>query len=135
MQQERSPSRSELRFFGVVVLALSAVLGALAWWRFDAPGAARALLGVGLGFAVLYQALPPLRIPLWMAWMTLFTPVGRLVSHALLALIYFGLVTPIGLVMRLVGRDRLGLRPGRGAASFWSEHDPASDVGRYFRQT
>jgi hypothetical protein len=135
MQQGRSPSRSELRFFGVVVLGVFAVLGALAWWRFDAPGAARILLGVGLVFAALYQAVPALRVPLWTAWMALFAPVGWLVSHALLALIYFGLVTPIGLVMRLFGRDRLALRSGRGAASYWSEHDPAGDVGRYFRQT
>jgi hypothetical protein len=135
MQQGPSPSRSELRWFGVVVLGVFAVLGALAWWRFDAPGAARILVGVGLGFAALYYALPPLRIPLWMAWMKLFAPVGWLVSHALLALIYFGLVTPMALVMRIFGRDRLALRPGRRAASYWSEHDPAGDVDRYFRQT
>jgi hypothetical protein len=135
VQQERSPSRSELRWFGAVVFGAFALLGAVLAWRFEAPGAARILVGVGLGFALLYQAVPPLRIPLWMAWMTLFAPVGWLVSHALLAVIYFGLVTPLGLVMRLLRRDRLGLRPRRGTTSFWSEHDPASDVGRYFRQT
>jgi hypothetical protein len=135
MQQERSPSRSELRWFGVVVLAVFAVLGGLAWWRLDAPGAARVLLGAGVSVAALYYLIPPLRVPLWMAWMKLFTPVGWLVSHALLALIYFGLVTPMALVMRLVRRDRLALRRDPQAASFWSEHEPAGDVARYFRQS
>jgi hypothetical protein len=135
MRLEKSPSRSELRWFGALVLGVFAVLGALVGWRFDAPGAGRILLGMGLGFAALYQALPALRVPLWMAWMALFAPVGWLVSHALLAVIYFGLLTPMALVMRLFGRDRLALRAGRGAASSWSEHDPGGDVARYFRQT
>ena len=62
-------------------------------------------------------------------------PIGWAVSHLVLAIIYFLLVSPIGLAMRLFGRDKLELRFEASLPSYWVEHDPGGDTPRYFRQS
>ena len=36
-----------------------------------------------------------------------------------MAVLFFGVLTPIGVVMRISGRDRLRLRPRGDATSYW----------------
>ncbi len=49
---------------------------------------------------------------------------GRVVSPVMSAVIFYGVVTPIGLAMRLAGKDVLRLRRDPGAASYWIVRDP-----------
>ena len=54
---------------------------------------------------VVYYLIPRLRRPLYRGWIYSVIPIGWLVSHLLLIIIYYLLFTPVGLVMRLVGYD------------------------------
>ncbi|MBM4108330.1 MAG: hypothetical protein FJ255_05885 [Phycisphaerae bacterium] len=71
---------------------------------------------------------------LYTGWMYAALPIGWTISHALLALIYYAVLTPIGLVMRLLGNDPMQRRLDRAATTYWSEHRPPTDPKRYFRQ-
>jgi len=129
------PSESDLKWFGVIVLCVFGIIGGIVLWRAESLFAAEILWGVGAALAVLYYAIRPLRRPLYDVWMRAVMPIGIIISHALLGLIYFGIITPIGLLMRLVGRDALQLHLDASADSYWSKHDPGEDRSRYFRQT
>jgi hypothetical protein len=48
----------------------------------------------------------------------------RLVTPVIMALLFFGTVTPIALVLRLLGKDLLRLRLDREADSYWIERRP-----------
>jgi hypothetical protein len=61
-------------------------------------------------------------------------PIGWVVSHVLLALIYFGVLTPIGRIMAVCGYDPMERRFDRAASSYWIEREPNRDASRYFRQ-
>lgn len=64
-----------------------------------------------------YQALLN---PLNKAWFMLGLALGKIVSPIVLGIIFFGLITPIALIARLLGRDELKLkRPKK--SSYWSE--------------
>jgi hypothetical protein len=68
-------------------------------------------------------------------WSLLFLPLAWSVSSLLLVLVYYGVLTPIGLVLRLVGRDPLHREFDRSAASYWVKRDEmAVDPDRYFCQ-
>ncbi len=116
-----------LTFFGI--------LGALALWQFESARAAKILWGTGVVFASVYYVAPPLRRPLHAGWMRAVTPVGWVVSHVVLGFIYYLVITPIGLLMRLLRRDRLQLSSGENATSYWVEHKTSDDPSRYFRQS
>lgn len=51
-------------------------------------------------------------------WMGLGFLLGKVVSPIVMTILFFVLFTPIGLVMKLIGRDELALK-SRGGNSFW----------------
>jgi hypothetical protein len=65
----------------------------------------------------------------YVAW-----PIGFVVSHLVLAAVYYLVLTPVGLVMRLLGYDPMRRGFDREAASYWVERPAAAEPRRYFRQ-
>ena len=65
------------------------------------------------------EALSPLNI----LWMRLGILLGSIVSPIVLGAIFFFVFTPIGLFMRLIGHDELGLRMA-SASSYWKHREP-----------
>ena len=70
----------------------------------------------------------------WIVWMTLVFPIGFVVSHVILLAIWWLVVTPIGLLMRLAGKDPMNRRFDRAAATYWEPYSPHGNKKRYFRQ-
>lgn len=93
-----------------------------------------ALSGVGLIGALLsLLSLDAARL-LYVWWMRASMPIGWTLSHVFLSLAFFGVVTPIGVLMRALGRDPMHRRFDRQATTYWTGHEQASDAKRYFRQ-
>jgi hypothetical protein len=122
-----------LRQFAVLCLL---VFGGMAIWQ----GAVRhhplaaALLGVlALALGSIGWVRPQALRPLFVAWMYAAFPVGWLVAHLLLGMIFFGLFTPLAIVFRIMGRDALMLRRGN-QASYWLPKPQSHDKRRYFSQ-
>jgi hypothetical protein len=70
----------------------------------------------------------------FIAWMVLAFPIGWLVSLVLLLVLFYGIFTPVALVLRLRGRDALRLKRPADLTSFWLGKDTPLDVRSYFRQ-
>ena len=66
--------------------------------------------------------------------MTAAYPIGWLVSHMMLAVIYYLVITPMGLVARMFGWDPIQ-RSKPQAKTNWVEHRSDADPSRYFRQS
>jgi hypothetical protein len=62
-------------------------------------------------------------------------PIGWIVSHLLLGVLFFGLFTPVGLVFKLIGRDALARRYAPERASYWESKPGARDIRSYLRQS
>jgi hypothetical protein len=88
-----------------------------------------ALVGV-----VIYYIVPSLRRPVYVGWMYAVYPIGWTISHVMMIVMFYGVLTPVGLIMRLLGRDPLERAFDRSASTYWIAHDPGSDPERYFRQ-
>ena len=131
----RNPSPRELRWFGAIILAFFAILGAVLLWQLRAIAAARVVWGIGIGLAAVFYAARPMRLPLYLAWMHAVAPLGWVISHLALAIVYFAVISPIATVTRVFRRDKLERRFDESADSYWTPHDPGDDMGRYFRQT
>ncbi len=134
LEINRHPSARELRWFGVLLAAVVALAGGFVYWRLEAPAAARMVWAGGAVLAAIYAAAPPLRRWVWLGWLYAAFPIGWTLSHLVLAATYYLVLTPIGLLLRLVHGDPLDRAPNRSAASYWTARRQVRDVRRYFRQ-
>jgi len=62
--------------------------------------------------------------PLNRGWMKLGELLGRIVSPLVLAVIFFGVFTPVGALMRLFGRDAMARRFAPERKTYWLERHP-----------
>jgi len=103
------PGPRELRVFGAVLLVGFAALGGLAWAK-GRPTAAAVLWALGGVVGVLGLSGTRAAWPAYWAWMGFAFVMGNIMGRLLLGVVYYGLITPMGLTMRLLGRDPLQLR-------------------------
>lgn len=89
-------------------------------------------LGV-LGLSAML-ASRPLAIEVHRFWMDAAKPIGWTVSMALLAMVYFLVIMPIGLALRVFGHDPMQRGFDRERTSYWGEHPPPPEARRYYRQ-
>ena len=134
IELNKNPSPRQLFWFGAMFAMFFGLVGGLIWWRADGRTVAFVLWPVAGFISLTFYVLPPIRKPLYLGWTYLFYPIGWVVTHVLMVLIYYGVFTPIGLLMRLFGHDPLERRLDRAAATYWVDHESGVDPARYFRQ-
>ncbi|MHC4597892.1 MAG: SxtJ family membrane protein [Planctomycetota bacterium] len=130
------PGPGDLRKFGAVLLVGFGVLGAAFYFGWPMKGDSDAATGLwiagatlgGLGLSGTKAALP-----VYWAWMSLAFVMGNVISRVVMILVYIAVVTPMGLFMRVIGRDRLDLR-GPSRDSYWHDLEEEEDLSRYERQ-
>ncbi len=127
-------SDRDLRKFGLMVGGVFAVLGLLFLWRHKAHYPYFLWPGVVL---VLFGAIFPRGLKwIYIAWMSVAFVLGFVMAHVILAVLFYLVITPIGLLARLVGKDFLSLKLDRAAKSYWiprgSKTKSAADYERQF---
>lgn len=123
--------RSSNRSVGLVFAAVFAVVGLAPMLRGDSPRGWAILMTVGLLTVAL--VFPRALGPLARAWLALGLALHAVVGPLVMALVYYTTVTPLGLLLRLAGKDVLRLRLDRAAPTYWIERappGPAADTMR-----
>lgn len=92
-----------------------------------------ALLVLALATAIVTIAKDSWLTPLNRGWMKLGELLGRVVSPIVLGAVFFGLFTPVGLLMRAFGRDAMRRRFEPAARSYWLERDPPGPADDSYR--
>ena len=126
------PTPRMLRQFAAAWLAFFLILSAVALWKRHNPPMSSALAVVALlGIAGLMK--PNLaRVPFIVASCVTY-PIGWLVSQIVLALLFYGVITPIGFFLKIRGRDVLQLRGESKQSSFWIKRGPPPAPDRYLK--
>ena len=77
---------------------------------------------IGLVFLVLGAINSKILNPLKILWIRLGEKLGRVIAPIIMALVYFIVLTPIGLLMRILGKDWLNLKYSK-EKSYWVKKD------------
>jgi hypothetical protein len=110
------------RSFGILFSSVFALLAGLNWWR--GGRAALPLLGFSAASGLVALLRPQWLAPLNKLWMRLALLLNRVVSPVVLAVLYFAVMTPFGLMMRAFGRDPMRRRFEPATASYWIRREP-----------
>jgi hypothetical protein len=123
LDREEEIKVSSDRSFGIVFTLVFLVVGIwqvlaekpLGWYFF-----ASAIL-----FFIVAIAFPSLLGPFNRAWFKFGLLLGQVVNPVILGLVFFLVVTPMGIVRRLLGKDSLHLKPKPNLKSYWIDRNPA----------
>jgi len=131
---DRVPARlspAEGRKFAFTVGIAFAVLGSIVWWRGHLKVAS--VFGALAGLLLLGGlVVPGLMGPVQRAWMGLAHLISKVTTPIFMGVVYFLVITPTSLLMRLFGRVPMRKRTG---ATFWVARAPESsrsDLSRQF---
>jgi large-conductance mechanosensitive channel len=111
------------RSFGLTFVAFFAVVAAWQAWA-GRPVVAMILGGAAASTLLVTLVRPLLLRPLNRAWMKLGALMHAVVNPVVLGAMFFVVIAPIGIVMRLFGRDALRRRLDPHAPSYWVRRDP-----------
>jgi len=117
MSEHATKTVQELRKFGFAFSGGLTLLGSLLLWRGKAP--APWVLGAAAVVLTLALLAPAALRPLEKLLATIFRWVTASLTYVILVLTYYLVVTPIGIIMRLLGKDPLHLKREPSRSSFW----------------
>jgi len=114
-------TRKDLRNFGIIVGIGAFILGAL-FHILHKPGVIYLL---SLSFILILSGfiIPIILIPFQKIWMSFAIVVGWIVSHIILILFFYLIITPIGLLARTFNRDFFQTKINRSATSYWIKRE------------
>ena len=138
------PDRKQLRGFGWISLVAFGAIGTWIFFKHSflsipiAPIAAERtayVLWASAGICALLGLTAPLALrPLFVGLTLVSLPIGFVVSHVIMFVVFYVVLTPVGLVFRLVGYDPLNRKLEPEARSYWVQRKLDQDTKRYFRQ-
>jgi len=129
-----NPSDRELRQFAALWLPLfCAAVAGVVFYRSGSATVPLTMAAGGLLIGLIGAKRVAFIRPVFLGAMLAAYPVGWVVSHALLAVIYYLVVAPMGLLLRLAGYDPLQRRFDRDVATYWEPLDLAPSKRQYFR--
>ena len=112
---------SSNKSFGFVFFAIFLVI---ALWPLLNDGIIRVWsLILSSGFLILSFLNSKILTPLNKLWIRFGILLGKIVSPMVMGIIYFGVVTPIGILMRLFGKDILNLKINKNKKTYWLVRD------------
>ncbi len=131
----RNPTPRQLNQFGFIWLAFLSFFGVMAWFKLDQPNLAKGLWAAAVVVPVAGWLAPAVMRLVFLGMSYAAWPIGFVVSHVILALVYYLVMTPIGLGMRLFGYDPMTRkRDATGESSWIARSGRTRGPESYFRQ-
>jgi hypothetical protein len=131
----KSPSAKTLRLFaGLWFPLFFALVGLRVWHRTGSLAASEVLWGATALVSLACLLFLPLARLVYLGLAAVAFPIGYVLSHVILCLVFYGVLTPIGLIMRASGADSMHRKIDRAAKSYWIARTERVPVDRYFRQ-
>ena len=139
VQLNWKPNPKQLRQFGAIFLVGFVLIGSVKYFwqwewfirRDEKVGLIFIIIGLVIGGIGLTGTR--LALPFYYLWMGIAFVLGNIMSRVIMALIFYGIVTPLGLLARLIGRDKLQLKK-RDTKSYWQDNSLPEEPEKYERQ-
>ena len=110
--------KSDLRKFGITIGVILLVIAGFLFWK--EKESFQILFTFGVTLCILGIAIPFILKPIYWVWMIFATILGWIMTRVILSLLFYIIVTPIGLILRFFGKQFLELRWDKSKGSYWN---------------
>ena len=111
----------EIRKFGILFALICAAVGGYLFWK---ESALWSWFGIaGAFFLVTGLFVQAVLRPVYSGWMMFAFVLGWVNTRILLGVFFYLIITPLGFVMRLAGKDLLDQKIDRQASTYWKKRE------------
>lgn len=129
------PTDKQLRDFGLIGLCMCTVVVVLLLMLGKiGPIGTGIIAGISVVLFILSRISTACIKPVYLVLIVVTFPIGWVLSHVLVAVFYYGIVTPVALVFKLIGRDPLHRAMDKDASTYWIPYDKERKPEDYFHQ-
>lgn len=129
-----NPSRKELKVFSLLLIVFFAIIASVAYYKGASTETASMIAVGGSAVGIAGVLFPRFIRVVYVVWMATVFPIGIVVSNVMIAVVFYTVVCPIGILSKLAGRNVLQLGFDREARTYWNRREPTRNPRRYFRQ-
>ncbi len=131
---QMEPTKRDMNILALLFLGIGCAIGAyVLFWKGSSNGYIWAAGGAALCAC---RAIPPLFRGIYRFWVGFSVVLGYFVSRILLTIIFFIVVLPTGIIMKILGKDPMERRRDPDTATYWKQKEPEADtsIERYEKQ-
>ena len=118
--------KSDWKKFGITMGIILTIIGFLLLWKKNNYFEYSFFLAAA--FFILGLVLPSVLKYVYKAWMSLAVVMGFIMTRVIMVIIFYLIVTPIGLIASITGKKFLDMKIDKSAKSYWIVRDSAQKV-------
>jgi hypothetical protein len=129
------PTQKQLESFAMTGLIMCSALGSSLYvlGRISVGGLLLFVIA-GILLFTISRIRPSWLKPVYLALIMVTFPIGWIVSHIIMAVFYYGIITPVALFFRLTGRDPFCREQDPAAGTYWIPYTHKRSAKDYFHQ-
>ena len=119
-------SKSDWKKFGITMGVILTIIGLYLLWKNN--DYFKYFFFVAAAFFIIGLLLPAALKYVYKAWMSLAVVMGFIMTRVIMIIIFYLLVTPIGLIASITGKKFLDMKIDQNAKSYWLARDKSLKV-------
>ena len=124
-------NKKEIRKFGFLMGGVLIVIAIFLLWK--GSSYYQTVFLIGILFGILGLIIPMILKPIYIIWMTFATILGCIMTRVILTVLFYLIVTPIGLIAWIFGAKFLDLSWNKNVNSYWNKREKiVSDIEKQF---
>ncbi len=124
-------SSKDIRSFGITIGIILFIISAIIFY-YD-KSSHQIIAYIGGGFISLGIIIPILLKPIYILWMTFAVILGWVMTRVILSVVFYIIITPIGIITRLLGNDFLKLKINK-VDSYWNNRDSIEELNQNYEK-
>ena len=118
--------KSDWKKFGITMAIILAIIGFFLLWKknnnYDY------ILYLAAAFFITGLILPSVLKPVYKVWMAISVVMGFIMTKVIMVIIFYLIVTPIGLIASLTGKEFLDMKIDKSAKSYWIAREKTQNI-------
>ena len=118
--------KSDWKKFGITIAIILAIIGFFLLWKknnnYDY------ILYLAAAFFITGLILPSVLKPVYKVWMAISVVMGFIMTKVIMIIIFYLIVTPIGLIASLTGKEFLDMKIDKSAKSYWIAREKTQNI-------
>jgi len=124
--------KKDLRSFGITIGFI--LLAIAAFLFFKDKDSYQTFLYISGALIIFGLIIPVILKPIYLAWMTFAVILGWFMTRVILSLLFFIILTPLGLILRIVGKDFLNQKEQKELNSFWNKRNSKNEKNQNYEK-